>query len=94
MLTIKYTVSFEKDYKREKRSGHFSKKIEKDFLDIVESLCEEKSLPKRCVDHPLIGKWKDHRDCHIRPDLVLIYRKLKKDTLELVRIGSHNQLGL
>ena len=94
MLTINYTISFKKDYQREKRSGHFSEKIEKEFLDIVELLCKEEPLPKRCVDHSLIGKWKDHRDCHIRPDLVLIYRKLAKDTLDLVRIGSHNQLGL
>ena len=37
---------------------------------------------------------RDYRDCHIRPDLVLIYRKPDADTLELVRIGSHSELGL
>jgi mRNA interferase YafQ len=42
----------------------------------------------------LTGDWKDHRDCHIKPDLVLIYRKLDKTILQLVRLGSHSELGL
>lgn len=40
------------------------------------------------------GDWKDHRDCHIRPDLVLIYRKPDVEALELVRLGSHSELSL
>ena len=51
-------------------------------------------LPTRYVDHPLAGEWKDHRDCHIRPDLILIYRKPDAESLELVRLGSHSELGL
>ncbi|MBV9693274.1 MAG: type II toxin-antitoxin system YafQ family toxin, partial [Alphaproteobacteria bacterium] len=43
---------------------------------------------------PLGGDWKDHRDCHIKPDLVLIYRKPDAKTLELVRLGSHSELSL
>jgi mRNA interferase YafQ len=46
-------------------------------------------LPRRNADHPLTGEWQDFRDCHIRPDLILIYRKPTVDTLELVRLGSH-----
>jgi mRNA interferase YafQ len=42
----------------------------------------------------LINEWKDHRDCHIRPDLVLIYRKPDERSLELVRLGSHSELEL
>jgi mRNA interferase YafQ len=42
----------------------------------------------------LTGDWHDHRDCHLRPDLVLIYRKPNPDDLELVRLGSHSELGL
>jgi mRNA interferase YafQ len=41
-----------------------------------------------------VGEWSDHRDCHIRPDLVLIYRKPDDHNLELVRLGSHSELGL
>ena len=50
-------------------------------------------LPEQMRDHSLVGNWKDHRDCHIKPDLVLIYRKTEPDILELVRLGSHNELG-
>jgi mRNA interferase YafQ len=51
-------------------------------------------LPRRNFDHPLSGEWNDHRDCHIRPDLILIYRKPYDDSPELVRLGSHSELGL
>lgn len=51
-------------------------------------------LPHRAFDHALSGEWADHRDCHVRPDLVLIHRKPDADTLELVRLGSHSELGL
>lgn len=51
-------------------------------------------LAERHRDHPLGGEWKDHRDCHIRPDLVLIYRKPDDAVLQLVRLGSHSELGL
>ena len=40
------------------------------------------------------GEWNDHWDCHIRPDLILIYRKSEQDVLQLVRLGSHSELGL
>ena len=49
---------------------------------------------KRFRDHPLTGEWIDHRDCHIKPDLVLIYRIPDAERLELVRLGSHNELSL
>jgi mRNA interferase YafQ len=43
---------------------------------------------------PLAGNWSDHRNCDIKPDLVPIYRKPDTDTLQLVRFGSHGELGL
>ena len=46
------------------------------------------------VDHGLSGEWSDHRDCHVKPDLVLIYQKPDAGTLRLVRLGSHSELGL
>lgn len=52
-----------------------------------------KTLDPKYCDHPLFGDWVDHRDCHIKPDLVLIYRK-PDDVLQLVRLGSHSELGL
>ena len=93
MRTVKYTSRFKRDYQRE-QSGVLSKKLENLLMDVVDLLATDKPLPRRNVDHQLTGQWKDHRDCRIRPDLVLVYRLPDTDTLELVRIGSHSELGL
>ncbi|MCG6138919.1 MAG: type II toxin-antitoxin system YafQ family toxin [Nostoc sp. LLA-1] len=44
--------------------------------------------------HALTRSWRDFRDCHIRPDLVLIYKKIGDDRLLLARLGSHSELNL
>ncbi len=93
MRTIRRTRTFKRDYKREKRGRHRTT-IDDDLLKVVTLLANDQPLAKRHHDHPLAGEWKDHRDCHIRPDLVLIYRKTDDDTLDLVRLGSHSELGL
>lgn len=92
MRTIKYTAQFKRDYKREKRTQH--KNLDKKLMLAIESLATDAQLPESLRDHCLSGSWKDHRDCHIRPNLVLIYRKPDADTLELVRLGSHSELSL
>ncbi len=93
MRKIKYTSKFKRDYKREKKSGHHQN-LDRDLLSIVKSLALDVKLPPRNRDHRLSGDWNDHRDCHIKPDLVLIYRKRDNEILELVRLGSHSELGL
>jgi len=59
----------------------------------VNMFAADTPLPRRYFDHPLAGEWKDYRDCHIRPDLILIYGKPDDKNLELVRLGSHSELG-
>jgi mRNA interferase YafQ len=93
MRTVKYTSRFKRDYRRE-QSGQHSKTLEAALLAVVELLSEDTPLPARNFDHSLTGNWSDCRDCHIRPDLVLIYRKPDPESLELVRLGSHSELGL
>lgn len=93
MRTIKYTSQFKRDYKKLKKSGKY-KKLDRDLEKTVKLLQNDSNLPKKYLDHALIGQWQDHRDCHIRPDLVLIYRKPESDSLELVRVGSHSELSL
>lgn len=93
MRNVNYTNRFRRDYRREK-SGRFGKALDGLLMEVVNLLADDKPLPHRNFDHALVGEWLDHRDCHIRPDLVLIYRKPDADTLELVRIGSHSELGL
>jgi len=93
MRTIKYTSRFKRDYKRELSSRH-GKQLDANLLAVVNLLVKDEPLPARCYDHALINNWKDHRDCHIKPDLVLIYRKPDEEVLELVRLGSHSELGI
>jgi mRNA interferase YafQ len=93
MRTISHTHRFKRDYKREKM-GILGKRLDHLLKDAIDLLAADSPLPARYVDHPLAGEWSDHRDCHIRPDLILIYRKPDADTLELVRLGSHSELGL
>ena len=93
MRTIERTGQFKRDYKREAKGAH-REMLHDDFVAVVSALASDQPLETRRRDHALTGEWKDYRDCHVRPDLVLIYRKPDADTLQLVRIGSHAQLNL
>ena len=93
MRAIERTSRFKRDYRRE-QSGVLGKKLDALLLEIIDLLAADRPLPHRCFDHPLLGKWDGFRDCHIRPDLVLIYEKPDAHTLGLVRLGSHSELGL
>ena len=93
MRKIKGSSNFKRDYRREK-SGVHGKKLDELVTMIVNLLAADKALPLSAVDHALVGKLAGCRDCHIKPDLVLIYRKTDDDVLELVRLGSHSELGL
>ena len=75
-------------------SGRFAKILDAEFLRVMKLLLADMPLPGSYRDHPLLGEWKGHRDCHIRPDLILIYRKPDEMHLDLVRLGSHSELGL
>ena len=93
MRTISRTTAFRRDYKRELK-GRYRKTLEGDLRDVLEILVVDGTLPERCYDHALTQDWKDHRDCHIKPDLILIYRLPNGESLELVRLGSHSELGV
>jgi mRNA interferase YafQ len=89
MLDVVRENQFKRDYKREKSGQHSD--LDDDLKNVIMLLAGKKPLPKANKDHQLKGKWRGYRDCHVRPDLVLIYRRTKT-ALELARIGSHSEL--
>jgi len=93
MRRIERTGQFKRDYKREAGGPHRAT-LETALIEIVNALANDRPLAERHRDHPLGGDWKDYRDCHLRPDLVLIYRKPDVQRLQLVRLGSHSELSL
>ena len=93
MRRIERTSRFKRDYKRESRGRHRTYPDEL-LATIAETLANDRPLEPRHHDHALSGEWRDYRDCHLKPDLLLIYQKSGADVLRLVRLGSHAELGL
>ena len=92
MREIDRTTRFRRDYKRESKGRHRSD-LEAGLKVIIIRLMSDEPLAERYRDLPLTGKWAGFRDCHVKPDLVLIYEKPDDATLRLVRLGSHSELG-
>ena len=90
---IEWGNQFKRDRKREKKGQHQAT-LDVDVGAVVSLLANRVLLEPRHRDHPMKGEWKDHRDCHVKPDLVMIYRVTEDDVLQLVRLGSHSELGI
>ena len=86
-MNLHYTTQFKKDYKRVKKQNKDLSKLR----TLIEKLSSGQPLEPSYRDHPLSENWKDHRDCHIEPDWILIYRITSED-LHLERTGSHSDL--
>lgn len=93
MRRIERTSQFKRDYKREAKGQHRAT-LDAELIPILKALACDQLLESCHRDHALGGEWRDHRDCHVKPDLVLIYRKPDEAVLQLVRLGSHSGLGL
>ena len=91
MRRIEHTGAFRRDFKREKK-GRYREELEELVSSAISLLADDQPLPERNHDHSLAGNWADHRECHLKPDLLLIYRKSNDEALQLVRLGSHNEL--
>ncbi|MGH9600243.1 MAG: type II toxin-antitoxin system YafQ family toxin [Terracidiphilus sp.] len=91
MRTIEWTSAFKRDYKRVKATPRH-KDVETLLPEIAGLLADDRALPEKCRDHPLGGNWKNHRECHLKPDLLLIYKLPDVSALRLVRLGSHSEL--
>ncbi len=92
MRTIRRATNFKKDFKRVLGNPHHAQDASELLEAVLVLLVEDKPLPEGCRDHALVGNWKHHRECHIKPDLLLIYSVTEPGTLQLVRLGSHAEL--
>ncbi len=88
MLKLEYSTQFKKDFKK---IAKLAIPYVVEVGHVIKLLQSGKTLPEKYVDHPLSGNWKNYRDCHIKPDLVLIY-KIETSVLKLARIGNHSEL--
>ena len=86
-MNIIYTTQFKKDFKRIQKQNKDITKLK----TIISSLVNGQILDQKYKDHALSGNWKNHRDCHIESDWILIYR-VTSDSLFLERTGSHSEL--
>ncbi|ODS22482.1 hypothetical protein AB835_13945 [Candidatus Endobugula sertula] len=89
MYTLFVTNKGKRDLKKCQRQQKDMAKLKA----ILELLLAGEALPNKNKDHPLIGNYVGHRECHIEPDWLLIYRINEDEKLiELVRTGSHSEL--
>ncbi len=87
-MKIVWTKQFAKDYKRAKKRGLPLKELKK----VAQKLANGEKLKSKYKDHSLKGSFKkDPRECHIKPDWLLIYR-IEENELVFVRTGSHSDL--
>lgn len=87
MLDRKFSTRFKKDLKKYEHK----KEVIKEFNEILKLLISKTKLPEKYKDHDLSGNYVDYRECHVKPDVLLIY-KADEQLLYLYRIGSHSEL--
>ena len=89
MLGFKTTKQFDGDYRLMVKRGKDIQKLK----TIMRQLLNQQTLESKYHDHALRGNLRGHRDCHIEPDWILMYR-IDRDLEEItfVRTGSHADL--
>lgn len=88
MKTLHYSTQYKKDFKRYRDNPN---KLEK-LLKVFRMLENEIELPSEYKTHMLKGEYKGCMECHIEGDFLLIWMDAEKDTIEILRIGSHSEL--
>jgi len=89
MYEIRRTKRFDKDYLKAFQAGKDLKKLD----EILIKIAKQESLDAKYKDHKLKGNYKNHRECHLEADWLLIYRiDTVFKTITFVRIGTHSEL--
>ncbi len=92
MREIERSSVFKRDFKHIYSNPRHKRDIEELLLVTIDLLVLDKVLPFKLRDHDLIGRWCGHRECHIKPDVLLIYKRPDPKILRLARLGSHSDL--
>ena len=99
MRSVIKSRAYRKDFQRES-AGKYREVLADDLPNVIATLAADKPLPPKYRDHMLTGNWANYGECHIKPDLLLIYLKIgetmdseeESGELHLVRLGSHSEL--
>lgn len=90
MREIEFTSQFRKDFKRVKKDPN-NKDLVSMLDPVLDLLVNDENLSLRFRAHKLAGEYKGFEECHLKPDLLLIYLRIE-NKLKLVRLGSHSEL--
>jgi mRNA interferase YafQ len=89
MFIFRLTSQFKRDFKLYKHNKVVLEELDK----VLDYLARGIRLPVKNVNHCLVGEFKDCFDCHIKPDVLLVYKiKKAETTILLLRIGSHSEI--
>jgi mRNA interferase YafQ len=91
MLTIKLDKRFKKDIQRDKKSGKFNEDDFDELKQVMTNLIDEIELDKKYLDHKLIGDFKGFKECHLKPNWLLVYKADNQD-IKFARLGTHQQI--
>ena len=93
MRKIEWSRQFKRDYKRMQSSPRYRDDLGTLLPSVLDKLAADQELDSKLKDHALTGELSGYRECHLRPDLLLVYAKADAPpSLILMRIGSHSEL--
>lgn len=90
---MKKNIVMSTKYKKDIKAYKHNKVINTELRNVLDLLMNNQTLPEKYRDHDLHGNYSGCRDCHIKPNVILIY-EIHDDYIGLIRFGSHNKLGL
>jgi mRNA interferase YafQ len=91
MRDIEWSIASKRDIRREGKGPNLGA-LNVALPALLSVLANDAPVPEKYQDHKLTGKWEGCRECHVKPNLLLVYEKPDDDTLHLVRLGSHSEL--
>ena len=90
---MKYEIKLSKTCKKNLKKLSTEQKLH--FLSVIEKLADNEKLEKKYQDHALKGDLVGYRDCHLEPDLILVYKKINDELIiYCLNIGSHEKIKL